>query len=184
MPAWTANFPPLWRIQVSWSQCSIGHWPSRHSPHLWISFPVWTSNFPPFPLAMPTWTADFPPLRCIQLLWSQCSIGHWPLRLSPHSWISLPVWTSDFPPYLFAMSTWTADFPLYPTFVVLMLNWTLAFPLFPTCRSINAYVDIGVHPANTTTGNNGIWLQTLQLNPFQQQWKVFPGGQYCYDEIH
>ncbi len=53
----------IWcHITLSWSQCSIGHWRSHHSPYLGISLPVWTSDFPPYPLALPAWTANFPPL--------------------------------------------------------------------------------------------------------------------------
>ena len=47
-PVWciihSTNFAPY---HTFWSQWSIGHWRSRHSPHLGISLPVWTSDFPP-----------------------------------------------------------------------------------------------------------------------------------------
>ena len=83
MPSWTANFPPLCRVRLSWSQWSIGHWHSRHSPHLLISIPVWRSDFPPFPLQCPSG----------QLISCHTAYSTFNFR------VSMLDWTLAFPPF-------------------------------------------------------------------------------------
>ena len=83
MPSWTANFPPLCCVRLSWSQWSIGHWHSRHSPHLLISIPVWRSDFPPFPLQCPSG----------QLISCHTAYSTFNFR------VSMLDWTLAFPPF-------------------------------------------------------------------------------------